>query len=619
MRHGGPGRSWSAAGVVGLLATALLAGGCALVPRPLPAPKPPAEDRACSIARVRSCALPYPSDEITVADPFSGTGRRIELPDGLIPERLARQLGPGATPAETFEGADGFSALTPVIFEVEQPVVPASIPADGGDVLAVFDLDTGERVPIRAEVPAEAARHGAPDTVVVAWPRVRLEYGHRYVARLTHGVRLHGGGRLAKPAGLRGDSEWVASLREALRSVEGDRWDEVVSATRFTVRSEANATAQLDGMAQAARSEDHPIRRVRVQPATLIDHASAIVTGEVLVSDFRDEHGVARVEHGSTPRWIRFLAILPEEPAGEDGAPVVIYGHGLTVAKETMLVTAGSNAEMGLATVGIDVPNHGDRQAGFDGGYLLDLTTPRHFGRLASMPLQGIVDHVSLLMAVQQHFGGLELELPAGLHGPGGPVPTMDTTRILYQGTSMGGVLGAGFTAIAPELQGSFLQVAGTGTADIIYHSLLWPLFMRLVPAGASTGDAYALMGAATMLLDPSDSVNFVHRARSIDNPVFLIYGIGDGILPNAASERLITLLDLPLVGPELRPLEGVARAGDTVPADGWGVAQIWSNSSRELRSLAAHGVGAEPRSKRTLEQWLTTRLEALGVQPPAG
>ena len=600
------------------LVLAVVAAGCAIVPRavPVPAPRPAVEERPCSIARVRSCALPYPSDEITVADPLSGTGRRIELPEGLIPDGLARQLGPGATPAETFEGADGFAALTPVIFEVERPVLPPSIPADGGDVLALFDLDTGERVPIRAEVPAEAVRHGRLDSVVVAWPRTRLEFGHRYVARLTDGVRLHEGGRLTKPAGLRADSDWVRSLREALESVEGDRWDEVVSATRFTVRSEANATAQLDGMAAIARSEDHPIRRLRVHPALLVEGASAIVTGEVQISDFRDEHGVARVEHGSTPRWVRFQMILPEEPAGVDGAPVVIYGHGLTVAKETMLVTASSNARMGLATVGIDVPNHGDRQAGVDRAYLFDLISPRHFGRVASMPLQGIVDHVSLLGAVQDHFGDLELDLPNAPGGPGGPAPTLDTSRILYQGTSMGGVLGAGFTSISPELDGSFLQVAGSGTADIIYHSLLWPLFMNLVPAGASTGDAYALMGAATMLLDGSDNVNVLHRARTNDSPVFLMYGIGDGIVQNFASERLVRLLDLPLVGAELRPLAGVPRAGESVPADGWGVAQIWSNSSAELRSFAAHGVGGEPRAKRVLEEWLASRLDALGVEP---
>ena len=54
----------------------------------------------------------------------------------------------------------------------------------------------------------------------------------------------------------------------SLAAVEGDRWDEVVSATTFTVRSAENATAQLDEMVRIARAEDHPFRNAlrRVPP-----------------------------------------------------------------------------------------------------------------------------------------------------------------------------------------------------------------------------------------------------------------------------------------------------------------------------------------------------------------
>lgn len=615
------GRGPMARGVVVVAALAVLATGCALNARPVPmAPTPDASspERPCTVAAVRSCALPYPSDEFTVADALSATGRRVQMPEGVVPRRITDRLGPGATQEDAFRDADGFSALTPIMFEVERPVRPGSLPADGGDVLALFDLDTGERVPIRADVPADAARHGAPDTIVVAWPRVRLEFGHRYVARLTNGIRAASGGPLTRTPGLSTDHEYARSLRAGLAEVEGDRWDQIVSATRFTVRSEENATAEIDRMAAIARAEDHPLRKVRVQPPLLVKNASAVVTGEVLLSDFRDEDGVARVANGSTPRWERFLMVLPQSPAGEDGAPVGIYGHGLTVAKETMFGVASANAKLGIATIGIDVPNHGDRQGSADRGYLLDLSNPRRFGRLASMPLQGIVDHVSLLMAVQDHLGDLELELPALPGQARVAAPRLDTSRILYAGTSMGGVLGASFSALAPELDGSFLQVAGTGIADIIYNSLLWPLFMPVLPSGASTGDAYALMGVATMLLDPADNANLVERTRRNGNPVFLTYGMGDGIVSNGASERLVHLLDLPLVGPQLRPLEHgrFPSISERPEADGWGVAQIASSFPADLRSFGAHVSFAEPRSERVLVQWLEGRLRSMGLDP---
>jgi pimeloyl-ACP methyl ester carboxylesterase len=347
----------------------------------------------------------------------------------------------------------------------------------------------------------------------------------------------------------------------------------------------------------------------------LVPDAAAVVSGEVLLSDFRDTDGIARAAHGATPRWERFLLVLPRRPAGGEGAPVVIYGHGLTISKESMLVTAGDNARLGMATIGIDVPNHGERQID-EGGYLLELTTPQRFGRLASMPLQGIVDHVSLLVAVQDHLGALRVEVPAWLDRPASTSVQLDTSRLLYQGTSMGGVLGGAFVALAPELDGAFLQVAGSGIADTIFHSLLWVLFMGVIPEGSSTGDAYALMGGATMLLDHADNSNLLERVDPARTPVFLAYGAGDGIVPNFASDRMIALADLPLVGEQLVDV-GVPfrrRGGSEVPVDGHGAAQIWPDSSPELQSFVAHVSFAQDRSVALLEQWSRGRLDALGV-----
>ena len=600
-----------------VLATALLASACAFVPVVTsPSELRLAPDRPCTAVAAGSCALPFPTDEFSVADPTTATGRRLSAPDGVIDDRLLSRLGPGASQADAFDGADGYSAVTPIIFEFAAPVVPGSVPADGGDVVVLFDLSTGERVPLRASVPADAARHGAPDTIVMAWPRGRLDYGRTYVARVGDGLRARAGGPVPRSPGMsRVDDAHVASLRRDLARLEGDRWDETLSATRFTVRSAQNATSELDAMNQVVRSSDHPVRNLRVDPALLIESASAVVTGEVLVSDFRDADGVARVANGAAPGWERFVLVLPERAAGPAGAPVAIYGHGITAAKETMLFTAGTNARLGVATIGIDVPNHGDRQWG-DGGYVLDIARSRTFGRLASMPLQGVVDHVSLLMAVQQHLGDLRVTAPATFERPARPAPPLDTETVLYQGTSMGGVLGAAFVGLAPELDGAFLQVTGSGIADIIMNSLIWPLFMGVVPAGASTGDAYALMGAASLLLDHAENTNLLERIATQGTPVFVTQGVGDGVVPGTTTDRLVSLLDLPVVGPELASISLPHRSsgGEQVPADGSGVAQIWPNSSAELQSFAAHISFGQARSVRLLDEWVAGRLAAGGV-----
>lgn len=604
------------AGLATVVVGAITAASCAFVPT-LPDRTAGVKDRrTCAVSAMVSCALPYPSDEFTVTDPSSATGRRVSMPAELLPSSVRDALGPGAGVADAFEGADGYSALTPVMFELDRAALPESIPSDGGDVVAVYDLATGARVPVRVEVPVEAFRHGAPETMVVAWPTTRYEYGHTYVARLTDAARARSGALGRAPLlGNDGDPR-VAALRSSLEQVEPGGWGHVLTATQFTIRSAENASAEMDGMNAVVRSQDHPVRGLSIAPSWLVPHGSAVVTGEVAVSDFRDANGIARVANGAHTTWVKFTLVLPQQPAGADGAPVVIYGHGLLAAKETMLATADTNAAAGFATIGIDVPNHGDRQGGDNHGYLLDLTNPHDFGRLTSMPLQGILDQVSLLLGVQQHLGGdLGLTLPDAPGRVGTPAPQLDVERIYYEGTSMGGVLGAAFTALAPELDGSFLQVAGTGIADTIFHSLLWVLFMGIIPAGATTGDSYALMGAATMLTDPADNVNVIDRIRAHGTPTYLVYGVGDGVVPNYVSDRMISLLDLPLVGRQLTPITLPHRtAGDTMPADGWGVEQIWPDAAPDTQSFLAHLTFAQPASIDSLAAWLRGRLVADGV-----
>jgi len=616
---------------VGMLAATATLASCALT-APVSGTLPdPAPDDPCPAGSVRSCALPFPSDEFTRSDDRSATGRRPHLPEGVLPERVLSRLGPGAGPDAAFAGADGWSSLTPVIFELDRPVVPGSVPGDGGDVVAVFDLATGERVPIRASVPVDAARHGAPDTIVMAWPAVRFDPGRTYVARLTSAVRARQGVPARAPrlrtATLDGPVRTPADqLRRDLASVEGDRWDEVLSATSFTVRTADDATSELDRMAAAVRADDHPVRRLRVHPPLFVGApASAVVTGEVRITDFRDADGFARADHGGRHSWVRFLLVLPDRPAGPDGAPVSIYGHGLVVAKETMFGIARANAELGVATIGIDVPNHGDRQAG-QGGYLLDLATPGRLGRLASMPLQGVVDQLSLLLAVRDHLAHEEFTPPTLPFAPPALPVRLDPERIYYQGTSMGGVLGAAFVGLAPEIDGAFLHVPGTGIADIIMNSLLWPLFAGIVPR-ADTGDAYALMGAATMLLDPADNVNVLDRIAADGPPIFLLYGANDGIVPNVNTDRMITLLDLPVVGRQVTSISTPFRTFDPVgpaaeeadrvpvlPADGRGAFQMWPADPPELHGFNGHVVMGLPVAERVLQSWLGERLRASGL-----
>lgn len=603
---------------------ALVCGAVLAVVSAVPAPGAAAETAAaeasvpCTDVSSESCLLPYPSDRWETDDPTTATGVRIDMPPDVLPARILDQFDAGASVKSAFEGADGFSTVTPIFFELPTAIAPLSLPADGGEAFVVYDVTSGERVPIRAEVSLDAGRLGAIDRIVVAWPASQFDYGHRFVAVLTDKLTAAGGGDLPRAAGLDEPASQAAAgrlsrIRDELAKVAPDMaWSSLVSATAFTVRSQANVTDDLDAMAKVVRSSDHPIRSVRTGPSLL--GGAAQVSGQVRVTDFRDSTGA--IPHGGTgsvsERWIDFVMVMPAQPASPAGAPVAIYGHGLSAFKETMSAVAGVNASKGIATVGVDIPNHGTRQ--HEGGWLFDLAKPQTFGRLLSMPLQGEFDHLSLLMAIQQHFGDLD-QMPwtwwSGETGDG--VADLDTSRIFYQGTSMGGILGASFVALAPELDGAFLQVAGSGILDTLYHSILWLLFSPVEPTGAPPGDTQALVGTVSMLLDRAENTNLLDRIKAAGTPLWLAYARHDGVVPNTSSDRMIELLDLPLSGPMLVAVPSSTTRVESIPANGTGASQNQTSQldSNLAKALMAHVTFADPGSKTLMSHWLEQRLEA--------
>ncbi|MFM7069124.1 MAG: hypothetical protein ACKOYM_06640, partial [Actinomycetes bacterium] len=125
-------------------------------------------------------------------------------------------------------------------------------------------------------------------------------------------------------------------------------------------------------------------------------------------------------------------------------------------------------------------------------------------------------------------------------------------------------------------------------------------------------GDSLSLMGAATMLLDPADNVNFLDRIRERGTPVFVFNGAGDAVVPNHTTARMTALLGLPIVGPQRIPVPGSPTliADDHVPADGRGAAQDYVDGlSYESPGFAGHLAFASDRASRMLDEWLAGRL----------
>ncbi len=303
---------------------------------------------------------------------------------------------------------------------------------------------------------------------------------------------------------------------------------------------------------------------------------------------------------------------------------MAIYGHGLGIFKESMIVVAGQNAYRGITTIGIDQPNHGSRQ-GTDGGYIFQLVKPSQVDRLTGIIAQSPLDHLSLLLAVENELGDLDVA-PFNLFDPldADGVADLDTDRILYEGTSLGGVLGMSFVSIAPELDGAGVHVAGVGITSILSGSIFWEIglnatgtgFRGVIPTGATAGEAAMLAAAVQHEVDQGDAINFVERIPEMGTPTLNLYAIGDGLVPNYSSEAFASLAELPLYDRVLDPIPFIPHAGPTLPADGTGLWQIDTSNVPQfpgglsaISDLLEHVQFIQNRATAQYNTWLDQRL----------
>jgi hypothetical protein len=138
--------------------------------------------------------LPFPNDELTVADPSTDTGRRLDFQAAAMPRNTA---GVPIDPSD-FNHADGFSPGSPIIVHIPEVTTQAAfdqtgfVPitdehryADEDQPVVVINADTGERQPIFAELDALPAKYGgtACDVNLVIRPLRNFdEEGHYIVA-----------------------------------------------------------------------------------------------------------------------------------------------------------------------------------------------------------------------------------------------------------------------------------------------------------------------------------------------------------------------------------------------------------------------------------------------------
>lgn len=259
---------------------------------------------------------------------------------------------------------------------------------------------------------------------------------------------------------------------------------------------------------------------------------------------------------------------LPDCSGGN--LPVVIYQHGITSSRGTLMAIADTLASQCIVGVAIDLPKHGivpegdtfsalaQLQAALSGDVyqerLVEVDSPMtqcqatsgvaipgdttfycpsgdNFINLSNLAnardalRQGSVDLQSLYRAIVDSSA---TDLVAGTIGT-----TVDPTRISFVGVSLGGIVGTSFVGQEAGLTAAVLNVSGGGIAKILDGS---PSFEPSITAGLynaaglikPSGDYEGFMIIAQTMVDNADPINFASTIVGNGTPVMMQEVIGD-------------------------------------------------------------------------------------------
>jgi hypothetical protein len=558
--------------------------------------------------------VPFPDDYWTRPDPRSPTGLRVRLPRPRD-EAVARIVD--ALRADV-DGLDGWSPIAHLVVELDQALVPRSIPRTPRDSLdplasiALLDLDPtspyyGQRVPFRSELHnGERAGEHVSHTLLI-FPSIPLSPGGRYGLVLSRRVVGVNGRSLApspvmeaalsdrKRTGGGGVLRVRALIAPVLAASEQRlfppiRREDMALALRFTVRSLEELPDDMLAVREQIFAGSAPAVRIdRIETSLEADSplAAAIYGHWSAPNWMLESSNWARDEEGRPMRTgerdVPFALALPRQ-AEAGPVPVVLYQHGNPGSAEQEVPSPARDhlLRAGFAVVGFTDLLNRELAPGSDEPRIAVAKQVLHLlvatllgGRVPDYWAQTHAEQLAFLRALEP-LGTLDL-LPVG--APDG-VAELDLAAPLgFVGMSEGANLAPALLAWAPEIRAAALVSGGARLTEMMIHqqsdTLLedLPLFFSGVrPADVWTG--LALFQTAFDRQDGHNHARFIHRDPIVvagttrRASVLLIAGLGDGLVPNHATDSLAWQLgNLPVLGslarraPFLRAAHGPLRA----------------------------------------------------------
>ncbi len=542
-------------------------------------------DPSCNPLVGDDCLTPFPSSFYLAPDATSATGLRVRLPADALP----RQAGwGGRVSAARLNGRDGFSPATPFLVYFRAGVDASQLPGSGdaarstepASPVQIIDYASGERVPLFAQLDAQARGNG--HQALIIRPLARLRPATRYLIALV-GLRDAAGRSLA-PApfvALRDSAPLSPSLAPlaaryeqifAALARDGVPRRDLSLAWDVTTASDASATGHLIAMRDTAlRLLDagklgYGITATRepvADPLLLREIAATVKVPWFLSADgdtlLRDGDGrpAARALVD-----VPFFAHVPRcARSARRPLPIVVIGHALLGnARDTLNAPALERfANQACALV---VATDWLGLATDDVGRLAAIL-PSDFNRIYAITDRLQQAHVDAQVMTRMLVTRIKDDPAFGLDGR----PLTDGREVYYFGVSNGGIQGAAYLALSRDVTRGVLDVAGAGWSLMLFRCADFrPLLALLSAALPDPIDRQIAIAVMQSEWDYTDAATFAPHLLTDPLPgvgrkqVLLQESLGDAEVTNLATEllaRAIGLTGLQLI----RPVFGVAPA----------------------------------------------------------
>lgn len=547
---------------------------------------------------------PYPSNRYAKADPSTKTGLRVDLSGATSGDQVAREPAFAGTVA-ALNRLDGFSTIGPMIVGFSKEIDPAG----SEKAMSIVDVDDASPEKGRA-IPVFTIYYTTTDSdattddyTLLVHPVVPLRQRTRYAFVIGEGIKA-ANGRLVEASDdtkkllSTETGDYAESVRKALpivKAATGTDKDAIRLVTVFTTASVRDVVETMGAARRAAPAPKLSTPFTVEKKGDGPNDKRVRFVGRYDAPEFRRAKppaGPATFDVGANnapiaQKTVSLETYLTFSDATKSGPrPIVIFAHGLGGDKDGVWGTTERLAELGIAVVGIDAPEHGSRSdpPTKDGksdlyqsvtGFFAANPETKQFDmeRVRDNFRQMASDQLELVRFLQT-LGTLDL-LPVG--APDG-IPDLDTTRILYLGHSFGSVLGSTIGALAPEIQASCLNVGGDGLATLIRDSGLFGLLVDTFrPPGTPKSDVAKFFAITQAILDPGDPANYARYTTLEAMPgvsgwrakdVLLQEVKNDNIVPNTSSEILARALGLAQVGTTTHDVPGMTKKGSPLSAN---------------------------------------------------